>query len=103
MNMSNTIVFKNEWDLLNVATKAIEKSGKIKLKMVKAEKDNRGFLTFAGLQYKNQIYLTQEDEFDQVVDILHKTFDILVYTDRKKLSLTIYTQEIAPDHIKFPF
>tara|TARA_B100000963_G_C22018652_1_gene406095 strand:- start:28 stop:327 length:300 start_codon:yes stop_codon:yes gene_type:complete len=96
-------LFKNEWDLLNLAMTEIENKGKIKFKMVKADKDNGGLLTFAGLKYKDQIYLTQEDELDQVVCILHRTFDIIVFTDHKRLSWTIYTQELAPDHIKFPF
>lgn len=96
-------LFKNEWDLLNLAMTEIENKGKIKFKMVKTGKSRDGLLTFAGLKYNDQIYLTQEGELDQVVAILHRSFDIMVFKDRKRLSWTIYKEEFAPDHIKFPF
>ena len=101
--MSITILFKNEWDLLNEATKQIEKSGKIKFRMVRAENNERGQLIFAGLKYKNQIYLTQEDELKLVMDILHKNLNIVTYINRKKLSLILCKPELLSDHLKSPF
>ena len=96
-------LFKNEWDLLSLAMTEIENKGKMKFNMVKAGKDRNGSLTFAGLKYKGQVYLTQEEELDQVVMILHRAFDIMVCKDHKRLSWTIYKEEFAPDHLKLPF
>ena len=96
-------LFKNEWDLLNLVMTEIENKGIIKFKMVKAEKDNKGYVTFAGLKYKGQIYLTQEEELDQVIAILHRAFKITIYSDRKRLDWIIYQEEFLPEHLKLPF
>ena len=102
--MSETKLFKNEWDLLNVAIQEIKTNDKIILEMVKADINEVGQISCPGLKFKNEIYLTQQEELETVFDILYHELDVVIITDHIKLTFSIYTQESAPDHVQnFPF
>ena len=96
--------FKNEWDLLSVAIKEINENQQIILEMVKANKEKNGAITSPGLKFKNEIYLTEQHELEQVFDILYNELDVVIITDYIKLTFSIYTQESAPEQVEnFPF